>query len=119
MGGALTDIFEQGRLHPIWVRNMKKLAGSTSFMDAQKQTEIANKSFIKPIVAFVEKHFDRILEKVCFEKALEQQLTNKVLMQISPPHLNSMPSESETRISSSSKQSVSSDKEEEKEENVN
>lgn len=116
MKGALIDIFQPGRLDCISVHSFETLAESTRFIRVSKRTihRKLNLNYGNRRVLYGSLNI--MLEKGCFEMALEQKLPKlMMMMQISLPYLTSMSRNFKPHIPTLPDRSSSADSNEQRE----
>lgn len=100
---ALIDIINQNRLETyVFVK-------STRFLSSQTALIVGITSIIEPIAEFFGKHVDRMVQEVYFQKASENQLGERVIVQNSLSRLSSMLPKSKPHISVPQELSASGD----------
>lgn len=110
--GAPNDIFEQGRLDNILIRNVNQMAKLARFMDAVTQRVVGNKSLTTPFTAFVKKQVDKVVQEIRFERTLEHDMSKQGI-QYTPPRLQLHFPKSEPRLLTLPEWSMSNDSDDE------
>lgn len=81
-GGAFIDIVGRDRLDFVSVCNLNMVAKLSHRMNAVTPQIIGGSFITTPIVAFVKKHLEGILEEFCLVNALKQGITKQRMMRI-------------------------------------